>query len=160
MRNFLGTATTVTATEKWLAALQAGQAFGGAVVVAPLAGNISEAQLFNPNASGKTALVRAIAITPNVAALCGVTFFNTALATDNGALPNLLSGAAASVCHMRSATPAAIDGTIFYEVSIAANGTHTPFVEWFCQLAPNQGMVIFVNVFNVQLTAAFMIIEQ
>src|SRR6266850_2037921 len=60
MRQNLGTALTVTATEKWLAAVQSGQAFGQFASQNAVAAQFSYVQLFNPAASGKTLLLRAV----------------------------------------------------------------------------------------------------
>lgn len=143
MRNFLGTAQTVTATEKWLAAVQAGQAFFRGALVTPAAAQFAECQLINPGGATVTVLVRMALTWVNGAAnAVDIRRFDTNLATDVGAGINLLTGGAAGQAHVRSAIPAALDGT-FNASFIATNVSSTnAFPDWAFSLAPGQGILL------------------
>lgn len=159
MRQNLGTALTVTATEKWLAAVQAGTAFSQNASQNAVAAQFSHIQLFNPAASGKTVLLRAVLASTGAAAAVGFSMDNVQRTTDAGAGVNLLDGAAASVAHLRQETNAALQGTQFGSVLTAAGVPLIIPIEWFAQLAPGQGLSTFATVVNVQLVTWFMWIE-
>lgn len=156
MRQNLGTALTVTATEKWLAAVQAGQAFSQFASQNAVAAQFSHVQLFNPAASGKTLLLRAVIGSTNPAAAIGFSMDNTQRTTDAGAGVCLLDGAAAGVGHVRQETNAALQGTQFGSVLTQAGVPDIIPIEWFAQLAPGQGLSTFATLVNVQLVAWFM----
>ena len=160
MRQNLGTALTVTATEKWLAAVQAGTAFGMFGSQNAVAAQFSHVQLFNPVASGKTALVRAIIVATGAAGAAGFNIDNTARAVDGGAGINLINGGAAGVCHVRTEANAGVQGTQFGSVLTLASVSVVLPIEWFMQLAPGQGLTMYATAVNVQLVASFFWVEQ
>jgi len=142
MRQNLGTALTVTATDKWLSYIQAGQAFVLGARMAAGAGVINHVQLFNPVGSGKTVLARRVIVSCSVVDGLDLNIHNAALATDAGAGINMLSGGAAGVAHIRTQQNAAELGTV---VSPVSNPALTPFVhggDWLFQLAPGQGALV------------------
>src|SRR6267142_1192683 len=102
MRQNVGTATTVTATDQWLAYIQAGKAFVLGARLAATAANIGHVQLFNPVASGKTVLARRVIVSCSAVDGLDLNVYNTALTTDAGAGINMLSGGAAGVAHVRT----------------------------------------------------------
>jgi len=159
MRQNLGTALTVTATEKWLAAVQAGQAFSGIANQAAVAAQFPHCQLFNPVGSGKTALVRAVLFQFTTASFFNVALDNVQRATDVAAGVNLLNGGAAGVCHTRAESNAVAQGTPFAQFATLANVTVLPPIEWWMQLAPGQGLDCVGTQVNTQLFGTFMWIE-
>lgn|SRR3989442_1552338 len=160
MRNFVGSASTVTATEKWLQALQAGQCFARGNLLAASVGNLNQWQLKNPAASGKTVLVRSFFITPGANNSIVISFFDTDLTTDVGAGINLLEGAAAGVAHLRTQQTAALVGTELFELSVLATSPFVSPVEWFAQLGAGQGLVVQQNNANVLGQCGFLWLEQ
>lgn len=160
MRVNPGLLTSTTSTEKWLAALAAGQAFAANGAIAASPGNISIAQLKNPVGSGKTLLVRTTFITISVAGLMAIGLYDVDLTSDGGAGINLLSGGAAGVAHFRFQQPAAGVGTTILQFSLQANTVFTPPFEWFAQLAPGQGLITWPLTVNVQNTTCFQWLEQ
>ncbi len=160
MRTWLGTASSVTSTEKWLSALQAGQCFGRFANLAAGAGVVNQVQLFNPVASGKTALVRTFVGSAANNAFINVALWDTALGTDVGAGFNLLDGGPAAACHIRTAQPAAITGSVFMEFLVIAATSFQPVVEWVAQLAGGQGIVVETRDQNLQLSCAYLWMEQ
>jgi len=156
MRQNLGTALTVTATEKWLAAVQAGNAFGLYASQNAVAAQFSYVQLYNPAASGKTLLLRAVVGSTGAAAAIGFSMDNTQRTTDAGAGINLLSGAAAGVGHVRQETNAALQGAQFGSVLTAVGAAVIMPIEWFAQLAPGQGLTTYCTIVNIQLVTWFL----
>jgi len=160
VRNFLGTASSVTSTEKWLQALAAGQTFSHSVNVLAVAAQNSHAQLRNPVGSGVTALVRIYYMSAGAASNVSLTFDNVALGTDNGFGINMLSGGAASKCKVFSTTNAGILGTTVEQFQVNASTPFIPFIEWLCQLAPGQGVDLALAVVNVSLLVTWKWMEQ
>ena len=141
MRINVGSQASVTASEKWLTYIQAGQAFAMAGLQGGVAAQNSHVQLFNPVASGKTVLVRRVMVSASLVDELDLTLYNTALATDVGAGVNLLSGAAAGVAHVRTTTNAGILGTIFHRFQNPANTPALLGPDWLCQLPAGTGLV-------------------
>lgn len=155
----LGGAITVTATERWFSEVRAGRAFGGAIIQANIAAEFSHVQLFNPVASGVTALVRAIVGSTNTSDRMEVAFFNTALATLGADGRNLLSGGAAPVAQVRAGTNAAQQGDRFAAQQILANTPIALTEEWVCELGPAEGVIIRLSTVNISLVGSFSWVE-
>jgi len=159
MRSSVGLNINVTATEKWLQALQAGQGFTNFANVAAVAAQFTFIQIFNPGGSGRTVLVRSFIMQMGAATFFYTAFDNTARTTDAGAGINLLSGGAAGVAHVRSETNAADSTTHFGLVAVPINQAFSPPIEWFAQLAPGQGMSCVSALVNQTLYGQFYWLE-
>ena len=140
MRLGLGGNLIVTATERWLAEIRAGRGFMKGASASAAAGQNPEVQLFNPVASGVTVILRMVLASNSVAVDCSFRQFNTALATLAGEGINLLSGAAAGKGEVRTATPAAIDGTLIGFIDIPASQTIQIAPEWMFELGAGEGL--------------------
>lgn len=161
MRIGLGSAVTVTAsTERWLAAVQAGQAYSFGVNLPASPGNVSEIQLLNPVGSGRTATMRFAVVSCNTVQNFDIRRFDTALATDVGAGINMLLGGAAGVCHVRSAQPAALDGSLLNVFLMAASSPFYLSADWLFILAPGQGVLVAPEGANTQCAATYGWMEQ
>jgi hypothetical protein len=160
MRINVGSQASVTASEKWLSYIQAGQAFAFAASLGPTAGVISHVQLFNPVGSGKTVLVRrAFSSLVTSTDTINLNLYNTALATDVGAGLNLLSGAAAGQAHVRSGTNATQLGTNFAQLYTAIAQPQPFGPDWLCQLAAGQGVLVCGSAVNTWAVASFYWVE-
>jgi len=156
----LGTQASVTASEKWLTYIQAGQAFGLASSLGPTAAVISHVQLFNPAASGKVVLVRRcfsslVTSTDTI----NLNLYNVALATDVGAGVNLLNGGAAAVSHVRTANNATQLGTNFAQLYTAIGQPQAFGPDWLCELTAGQGLVVCGSAVNTWAVASFYWVE-
>ncbi len=142
MRINLGSQASATVTDQWLAYLQAGKAFSRGGVSQGAAGQFPHAQLFNPAASGKTAVVHGLLV--DVSAIFAVHFNvdNVARAVDIGAGVNMLSGAAAGVCHFRTESNAVEQGAVFNSFSPQAQTIIQPYFGWFFILGAGQGLTL------------------
>jgi len=154
MRQNLGTALTVTSTEKWLSYLQAGQTFSKGAALAPGAA-FAHIQLYNPAASGKTILLRNLFFDIGALVSVHINIDNVARVTDAGAGINMLSGAAAGVGHVRTEANAAEQGAVFNQWSPLANTVVKPYSDWVIQLGPAQGVTLVAITNNITLEAAF-----
>lgn len=142
MRINAGTAISVTATELWLSEIRAGNAFARGIYLAASVGNLSEIQLFNPVASNKIVIVRSILAASSGLSSIDLRTHNTALGTLVGAGVNLLAGAAAAQGELRTATPAAADGTSFATIRAAAETELYIVPDWFMELGAGEGLIV------------------
>jgi len=161
MRLSLGNAVAiaVTATELWYANLRGGRCFVRGVNLVASPGNFSEIQILNPVGSGVQAIVRAFIPSQGANSNMESRRFDTALVTDVGTLFNLLAGGAASACHLRTAQPAAADGTLLTTFSLLATTPFQPAPDWFTELSPGQGVILVPGGANIQNTVSFSLME-
>ncbi len=155
MRINVGSQASVTASEKWLTYIQAGQAFAMQALQGAVAAANSHVQLFNPAASGKTVLVRRVMVSSSLVDQLDLTLYNTALVTDAGAGVNLLSGSAAGVAHVRQTTNAGILGTIFHSFQNPANTPALLGPDWLCQLPAGTGLIYTAATVNQPIVCTF-----
>jgi len=155
MRINVGSQASVTASEKWLTYIQAGQAFAGTFLNPGLAGNFSIVQLFNPVASGKTVLVRRVVASLGATSQMLIAIFNTALTTDQGAAQNLLVGGAASVAHIRSVQQAGQVGTSITTLDLNVGSPQYLGPDWLCQLPAGTGIVVQAGAVAIEVGAGF-----
>jgi hypothetical protein len=160
MRSNPGGTATVTAQDRWYAEIRAGRAFARGARVAPGgAGNFSEGQLFNPAASGVNAIIFTASASAASAVFHQLRQHNTALATLVGTGFNLLSGGAASQCVIRTATPAALDGTLIAELHMAANTPGRICPSWSFELGPGEGVLFAETNGNIEMPVVYFWIE-
>ncbi len=155
MRINVGSQASVTASEKWLTYIQAGQAFALGLINPGLAGNFSPVQLFNPVASGKTVLVRRVVASVGVTTQMILGIYNTALTTDQGAGLNLLVGGAASVAHVRSVQQVGNVGASITTLDLNSGNPQYLGPDWLCQLPAGTGIVVTSGVVAVEVGAGF-----
>lgn len=159
MKINFGGGLTVTATERWLSEIRAGRAFLRGKLLAASVGNYNELQFLNPAASGVTAIVRACFAGTGVGDYVQVRTHNAALATLVGQGVNLAAGGAAGLAAVRSATPAAPDGTLAAEIYTAAGALNSIVPEWLFELDAAEGILITTGNTNVALAATYYWIE-
>ena len=143
----------------WLNEIRAGRAFIRGAAVGASGGNFTEIQLFNPIGSGITIIGHRLLFSSGATEEVRLTTFNTALATLVGAGINLLAGGAAGVGEVRSAVPAAIDGTLVMPVNVLINTPVTVIDDWFFELGAAEGIITVPNVVNTSFRATYMWIE-
>lgn len=143
MRIGYGTTVTVPAqSERWFSEIRAGRAFNRGVVVVAGGAQIAEAQLFNPVGSGKQVLIYSAMFSSNVNDQPQLRRYDTALGTLIGNGANLLAGGAASVAEIRTAIPAAVDGSQLLILQVVANTPQALSPVWIAELSPGQGYLI------------------
>lgn len=159
MRIVAGGVPRVEAEERWFTEIRRGRGFVGGVFNGASAGNFSEIQLRNPAASGVTLLVRDIVLTVSATNHIDLRDHDAALATLGATGTNLLKGAAAANGQVRTATPAARDGTVILSFRLAGDTPLRPVPDWLFELGAGEGFLFTPNVVNVGLTATFAWIE-
>jgi hypothetical protein len=150
-----GTQLSVTATDKWLSIIQAQAGFTAGNGVSASVGNMSVMQLWNPNASGKTALVRLVEASVNPAAPVDFLYGTAAIANNLGTGLNLYGGGSSSVCQLRWETPAAAPGTTMTRLYLAAGTPMVLMPDWFALIPANRGLNISTQIANIALYATF-----
>jgi hypothetical protein len=151
-----GGAVSVSAsTELWLSEIRAGNAFALGDVVAPVAAQNSHIQLFNPVASGKQLIVRAVILGSGTTTTLYLRRYDTALATLVGAGANLLIGGAAGVGAVRKTTNAGLLGTQILAFTVLANQPVYPVPDWFAELSPGQGILVADGSVNTTVPSCF-----
>lgn len=150
-----GAVQVSTSTELWLAEIRAGRAFSGGQGLVASVGNFSELQLFNPVGSAITIVVRSIILTVGAASGADIRQHNTALATLQFNGRNLLSGGAAAIGEIRSATPAAQDGTRIGLVNAPAQTPLYPVPDWYIELGAGEGILLSSDQTNASVSAIF-----
>mgnify|MGYP001590096182 CR=1 FL=1 len=143
----------------WLYELRNGRAYQGYATQAAVAAQYPHVQLFNPAASGKTIIVRLAKVFSTALQNIHQRLYDTALATNQANVQNLLSGGAAAVGQTRSATDVAILGTAFGNFGAVADESRDLFGEWVCVLAAAQGFLVNGATVNTQLSATFQWVE-
>jgi hypothetical protein len=139
----LGRSLSVAATERWYTNLRAGRCFfRGDIIAAGGAGNFSEWQLFNPAASPINVIVKRLRVRIPASGNYSIRTFNTQLGTALGTGYNLLSGGAVSTGLIRSAIPAAIDGTEVGEYYMRADVMETMIDDWWFELGAGEGVLL------------------
>lgn len=146
-------------SERWYDEIRRGRAFGGSTDIGPLAANFSEVQLFNPAASGVTAIVACAIATVGTLGITQLRTHNAALATDVMAGINLRSGAPPGQCHVRSTNVAAADGTIVLQVSLLANTPYPFHHNWIAELGEDEGVLVTTGAVNVRVIVSYLWIE-
>jgi hypothetical protein len=140
--SFGGSITVPSQSERWFSEIRAGRAFNRGVVVVAGAAQIAEVQLLNPVASGKQAMIYSAMFSSNVNDQPQLRRYDTALATLVGNGVNLLAGGAASVCEIRTAIPAATDGSQLLILQTLASSPQALSPVWIAELSPGQGYLI------------------
>jgi len=155
----MGASAGHTDYDYWLDALRDGRAFIKGTVLAASVGNFSEIQLLNPAGSGVNAVVFNLIAHDDLSANIQIRRHDAALATLVGAGVNLNIGGAAGACVLRTATPAALDGTLLtvYNSNNSLNATR--FQWWVCELAPGVGVIGTPDIVNDEMSAEFRWIE-
>lgn len=143
----------------WLNEIRAGRAFSEGAGLAASAGNFSEIQLINPAGSGITVIVFKALVGQGVAGNVSITNHNVNLATDVGAGRNLLIGGAAGAAHVRTAQPAAQDGSRLARVRMAADEFVPLLSDWSYELGVGEGIIIMPDTVNTILAATYFWIE-
>lgn len=159
MRIVLGGQINVTATERWYSEVRAGRAFMRGTHVAAAAGALGEVQLFNPAASGITVIVRRATSGALAADRHQVRQYDTALGTLVGTGFNLLSGGAAAAAVIRTATPAAADGTLISEMRLPADALGDILDDWSWELGAGEGVLIVGTTANQVIDVTYFWIE-
>lgn len=159
MKLSLGGFSTVTMTDRWFQELRAGRAFAGQAAPGAVAGQYSYVQLLNPAGSGVQSIVAQIEVTLTVADLVVLSFYDTALATDAGALANLLSGGAAGGSHVRTESTAVGFGTVYYSRWVPANDSTVIYPSWGVELSPGRGLAVTRNTVNAAIRVSFLVNE-
>lgn len=120
----------------------AGQAFVGWINQASVAGQQGHIQIFNPVGSTVFVYVDSYVGGVNSPASVDLAFYNTALATDGGAVVNKNSGGAAGQSHIRSTTNAGLLGTKISELDLSSNSNNifTFFPPY--RLSAGQGLLL------------------
>jgi hypothetical protein len=155
----LGGNINVSAMDRFYTEIRAGRAFHRGVSNPTAAGTYGEVQLLNPDGSGVTAIVRAIRVTGFLNDAVQLRRYDTALATDVGAGFNLLLGGAAAACHIRTANPAARDGTFLSCRGTLAYATFDLADDWFGELPAGTGVLVTTNLVNVDAMVHYEWIE-
>lgn len=156
MRIGYGTSITVPqSSERWFSEMRAGRCFARGTTLGASVGNFSEIQVFNPVGSGKQLLVYKAMGCEDVGSAIHFRIHNTALATLVGTASNLLVGAAASSGEIRTAQPAALDGTVIAVFYVSARAIQDVASLWCAELSPGQGVLITSNLANENICAAF-----
>jgi hypothetical protein len=156
MRIGYGTSVTVpTQAERWFSELRAGRAFSRGQALVASVGNFSEIQIFNPAGSGVSVIVYKINVSCSVADFTRVHVFNTALGALVGTGINLLSGGAAAVAELRTAQPAAQDGTFVSTIDAAATSPFERISVWAWELGAGEGVLIATGSVNRSLCTEF-----
>jgi len=157
MRIGYGTSVTVPqSTELWLAEVRAGRCFARGTNLSASVGNFSEVQLFNPIGSGKTVAIKAISFGSATAGSINIRSFNTALATLIGNGLNLQSGNTAGAGELRTATPAAEDGTFIGPITTGAGVASPVDLGWFFELEPGEGVLCNHFAVNTGITIFYL----
>lgn len=159
MRLEPGAQINVTATERWFTEIRAGRAFTRGLHLAASVGNVSEIQLLNPAASGVAAIIRSIKVGLSVADRVHLRTYDTALGTAVGAGFNLLAGGTAAKGLIKSANPAAEDGTLIEEYRALVDVTQEFVTDWGWELAAGKGILIATLSANEALAVTFKWIE-
>ena len=143
----------------WLSEIRAGRAFTRGRRLAASGGNFGEIQLINPAGSGITVIVHRLVGSMQTSAQIQIRQHNANLLTDVGTGFNLLSGGAASVAHIRTAIPAALDGTLNIERRVLTAVNEEWLRDWAYELGAGEGIFIAPNSVNVELAMAYEWIE-
>lgn len=159
MQISLGGTAVVQATEKFYDEIRRGRAFIGTTTAAAVAGEYAHCQLLNPVGSGVNAVVYAIEFGNANGGLSRLARYDTALATDDGAVINLLAGGAAGQCHVRSGSNAALLGTKWRDFHLVAAAARMVAESWFCELGPGEGITLAYQSTNNAPVATFLLIE-
>jgi hypothetical protein len=150
--SFGGSITVPSQSERWFSEIRASRAFTRGGNLGASVGNFSEFQLLNPAASGKTIdIYRMLADTVVNDGLYMRTH-NTALATLVGTGINLQAGGPAGVGELRTAQPAALDGTAVSLINTAAFAVVEMTSVWSWELDPGEGVLVATG--NVNEAAA------
>ena len=160
MRAWVGSAITVTSTERWLSELRKGNAFGGTTYTSGIGGSYTFIQVKNPAASGRQALLRYVNLAVSAGASVSVGFYDTDLGTDIGAVANLLTGGAAGVCHIRTTTQAGMIGTYFWNYTLPGNTNLALERDWIVEISPGKGLIFGVQTLAIGLYASVALLEQ
>ncbi len=156
MRIGYGTTVTVPAqSERWFSEMRAGRCFMRGEVVAAAAAQFAEYQIFNPGASGRQIIVYGAMFSSNSSDQPQLRRFDTALGTLIGNGFNMLLGGAASVAEIRSAVPAAQDGTRMSILQVATNAPQTLAPVWIAELSPGQGLIMAAGTANTGVCTIF-----
>ncbi len=148
-----------TSDSMWLDALRAGLAFMGAQTVGAGVGVFSEIQLKNPVASGVRALVYRMAGFVPTGGDIVFKRHDADLAGDVGAGVNLLIGGAPGALHVRTAQPAASDGTLLSRRASGGGDDSDRFPTWCLELSEGQGILFTTDAVNTKVSAEFFWIE-
>lgn len=159
MRLSLGGFSQVTMTDRWFQELRAGRAFAGRGSIGAVGGQNGHVQLKNPAASGKQAIVAQIRVNILTAGYVAIATYDTDLATDVGAVSNLLMGGSAGVCHVRSTNNAGLLGTSIAVLYLPANTPTILWPSWGPELSPGKGICIDAGTVNVQIDVDWLINE-
>lgn len=155
MRFSFGGGLTVQQTERWFSELRAGRCFARGATVAASVGNFSEVQLFNTLISGVQILVyKALGSTATANAM-QLRFHNASLATLSGVGINLHDSPASGVGELRTANPAALDGTAFQVLHSINFDPIGGDMTWVAELDPGDGILITSNIVNEAIAGTF-----
>lgn len=133
----------------------AGNAMMGFAQSGALAANVSQVQLMNPAASGKSLYVDSLTVdeTGSSNDAYTVALFNTALATNVATVSNKNSGGAAPVGQIRTSNNATPQGTLIYNLFGGTSTTLTfkPPIK----LSQGQGVVVAGGTVNRTVNASY-----
>lgn len=144
----------------WLYEVRNGRAFALGTTRAAAVAAISEVQLFNPIGSAVTIFLFNWLTAVGAATSVDLRIYNTALATLFGNGVNLKIGGAVSVGEIRTAAPAAQDGTFVTSVVGVANQTLPRWPDWMLELGPGEGALLAPNIVNTALSAYALWVER
>lgn len=143
----------------WLSEIRAGRAFSLEGLQAAVSGQNSHIQLWNPDASGITTIVRYLGGNVGASSSISILHYNTALTTLIGNGRNLLAGGADSVSELRSQTNIGVLGTEFEEFSIGDTNFRVLVDDWHTELGAGEGVLLALQVANIALRGLFRYIE-
>ena len=141
--------TITRASNTWVRHVKVGEAFSAENFVVGAGGLLAHCQLFNPLASGIRVRLRSVHAILGVAVGVNVSRHDVALTTLGPPAPfvteNLLGGGPANVAEMRSESPVAAVGSIFWQLNAPGNvpAIYPPHGrEWGYDLLEGQGILL------------------